>query len=195
MMALPVFSAPKLFTPTNLKSRPALVDDIIDLINDAFVRSKLPEPDKWEDPTRKRFPTRESYLEALGPDGIIFAIFDEDKIVPVAGAVLWEGGWRKKGAGVEEGWEVKAVAVHSDAKYLHQGLAVQLYAALEDISLNKKRTRSTQGCVTLWILAAECINGPYWRKRGAGGYREVRKETCGVGTWGLSKELGYVHAA
>ncbi|KAL5379201.1 hypothetical protein DPSP01_008650 [Paraphaeosphaeria sporulosa] len=199
-------SRPTLFTPEDLESRPALLDDITGLINDAFTRSKLSEPEKWEGAHRKRFPNHETYLEMLGDEGVVTAIFDDSKIVAVAAAVPWKGGWKKEGADVEDGWEIKAVAVHGNAKYLHRGLAVQLYTSSEQCLVHKEREKllttkdvgsTITGHVSLWILAAECINGAYWRKRG---YREVRRDTCGPGTWGcltsfemvvLQKELTF----
>ncbi|KAF9737728.1 hypothetical protein PMIN06_002348 [Paraphaeosphaeria minitans] len=206
MMSSPVLSPPTLFTPADLKSKTTLLDNITELINDAFTRSKGLDPEKWEGAHRKRFPTLESYFEMLGEEGIITAIFDHDRIVAVAAAVPWTGGWKKEGAGVEKGWEIKAVAVHGDTKYLHRGLAVQLYTSLEQYLIQQERTkilktkeveRAMTGHVSLWILAAECINGAYWRKRG---YREVRRDTCGPSTWGcltsfemvvLQKELTF----
>lgn len=208
-MTSPVLSPPTLFTPADLKSKPPLVDDITDLINDAFTRSQLPDPEKWEGAHRKRFPTHETYFEMLGEEGVVTAIFDDTRVVAVASALPWKGGWKKEGAGVEEGWEIKAVAVHGDARYLHRGLAVQLYTSLEqylskqerirllEMSAKGVRDRTLTGHVLLWILAAECINGAYWRRRG---YREVRRDTCGPGTWGcltsfemvvLQKELTF----
>ncbi|KAL1605143.1 hypothetical protein SLS60_004686, partial [Paraconiothyrium brasiliense] len=140
-MASPTFSHPELFTPADLKSKPTLIDDITALINDAFVRSKLPDPEKWEGAHRKRFPTHESYFEMLGEEGIMTAIFDDRKLVAVAAAVPWKGGWKKEGVNTEEGWEIKAVAVHGDAKYLHRGLAVQLYTSIEQYLIKEERSR------------------------------------------------------
>jgi hypothetical protein len=206
-MTPPALSSPTLFTPDDLKARPALIDDTTELINDAFNRSRLPDPEKWEG--AQRFPTHESYFEMLGEEGVVTAIFDDTRVVAVAAAVPWKGGWKKEGAGVEEGWEIKAVAVHGDAKYLHRGLAVQLYTSLEQHLIKQERSRLSEasgqgladkkltGHVVLWILAAECINGAYWRKRG---YRELRRDTCGPDTWGcltsfemvvLAKELTF----
>ena len=205
-MAEPTFSTPVLFTPSELASQPALVDEIVELINDAFMRSKLPEPEKWDTTETKRFPTRESYLEMFGGEGVLAVIFDEaadgagftgtdcqrvkqkGKVVSVAGVIPWKGGWKKEGAGTEKGWEIKAVAVDGDAKYLRRGLAIRLYDFLEKfiVEMEKKRLREEKGAagagtVTLWILSTACINGAYWMKRG---YKEVRRETCGPGTWG-----------
>ena len=193
-MTVSIFSAPTLLTPTRLKSNPALTDKIIALINDAFERSKISEPKKWEGPSGKRFPTRDSYLEGLiGETGIVAVTFDDEEPVAVAAAVPWKGGWEKEGASVEQGWEIKAVAVHGDARYLHRGLAVELYAFLQQYLIKQEKARLSKNPelkaggqsllrhVTLWILAAECINGVYWRKRG---YQEVRRKTCGKGTWG-----------
>lgn len=194
MTSSPSFSAPVLYTPSDLKSNPALVTQITDLINDAFTRSKMPDPVKWRQGVRRRFPSDDLYFEMLGSDGVAAVILDETtedrKVVAVAAAVPWQGGWNKEGAGVEEGWEIKAVAVDGEAKYLKRGLAVQLYTFLEQhlASKTKKSGVSTTGRklnrtdqLTLWILAAECIAGAYWRKRG---YTLVRKDIAEAPTWG-----------
>jgi hypothetical protein len=197
-MASQSLSSPTLFTSSDLQSHPALVTRITNLINDAFTRSKLSDPEKWGKTPRKRFLNNDQYFEMLSPTGIVAVIFDRSsgvtegqesnsdsttgKVVAVAAVVPWQGGWLKEGAGVEEGWEVKAVAVDGDAKYLRKGLFIRLSAALEERLMKQslledaKRTR-----LTLWILLAECINGVYWRKRG---YHEVRRAVCGEGTWG-----------
>ena len=198
IMTEPTLTTPNLYTPSDLHSKPALVTQITDLINDAFTRSKKPDPIKWRQGERRRFPTDDLYFEMLGNDGIAAVIFDSssndrerNKVVAVAAAVPWSGGWKKEGAGVEEGWEIKAVAVNGDEKYLGRGLAVQLYAFLEQhlVQKSKQLGVSTIGRrfeekdrLTLWILAAECINGVYWRKRG---YELVRKDTALPPTWGV----------
>jgi ribosomal protein S18 acetylase RimI-like enzyme len=200
-MTSPQLSPPVLYTPSNLRSEPNLVTEITDLVNDAFTRSKLSDPVKWGDSPQKRFPSNDVYFEMLGQEGLVAVIFDDNaeepgieklaerqvgakskKVVAVAAAIPWQGGWKKEGAGVEEGWEIKAVAVDGDAKYLRRGLASQLYNSLEQhlVFIEKYRPARSER-LTLWILAAECINGVYWRKRG---YSEVRKETCQAPIWG-----------
>lgn len=189
------FSEPTLYTISELESDPRLVTQITDLINEAFSRSKKPDPVKWRAGERRRFPNNDLYFEMLGTEGIAAVIFDtteeKRKVVAVAGVIPWQGGWENEGAGTEEGWEIKAVAVNADAKYLRQGLAVQLYAFLEQHVLAKSKQLgvSTTGrkfnstdILTFWILAAECINGPYWRKRG---YQLVRKQIAKPPTWGV----------
>ncbi|KAH6621996.1 hypothetical protein C7974DRAFT_214390 [Boeremia exigua] len=187
-------SAPVLYTFSDLISDASLVTKITHLINDAFSRSKKPEPRKWGEHPRDRFPSNDVYLETIGSEGIVAVIFDEStsdrKVVAVSGAIPWQGGWKQKGAGVEEGWEIKAVAVDGEAQYLRRGLAVQLCAFLEQQLVLKSKALgiSTNGRqfndndqVSLWIIAAECINGVYWRKRG---YELVRKELVDAPTWG-----------
>ena len=122
------------------------------------------------------------------------------KVIACAAAVPWKGGWTKEGAGTEEGWEIKAVCVDGDAKYARRGLAVQLLAVLEQclVAQMKLQLRErvggngkelAQGRLTLWILAAECLNGVYWRKRG---YQEVRRSTQGAGVWGCQTSFEIV---
>jgi hypothetical protein len=193
-----------------------LTAQITGLTNDAFRRSKLPDPDKW-DYERPRFPTHESYYEMLGDETIVAVIFDQNvaakdggrgnarecgtvtsgKVVACAAAVPWKGGWAKEGAGEEDGWEIKALAVDGDASYLRKGLAVQVIASLENRLIERTKSQvtaklpegTTNGSVTLWILAAECINGAYWRKRG---YREIRRSREGEGVWGCKTSFDIV---
>lgn len=195
MASSSTLSAPILYTRADLESETGLVTQITNLINDAFIRSKITEPEKWGINPRKRFLSNDPYFEMLGSEGVVGVIFDENardrKVVAVAAAVTWQGGWQKEGAGVEEGWEIKAVAVHGDAQYLRRGLAVQLYTFLEQylIAKSKQLGHSTTGRkfkkedqLTLWILAAECINGRYWRSKG---YELVRKDIVVAPTWGV----------
>ena len=212
-MATTSLSPPRLFTPSELRSRPGLVSAIIALINNAFARSKVQDPEKWGKVPEKRFTSNESYLELIGSAGIVAVIFDtsvdgdggdavveekeekeeEDerreksdssngKVVAVAAAIPWRGGWAREGAGAEDGWEVKAVAVDGGPKYLRKGLSVQLLGALEEWLVVRMREQDpTRKELVLWLLIAECINGVYWRKKG---YREVRRAVCGDGAWG-----------
>jgi hypothetical protein len=201
-------SPPKLFTPSDLQPRPGLVSAITALINDAFARSKIPDPEKWGETPQKRFTGNESYFELLGSMGIVAVIFDssaddaaagetgglgssnEGKAVAVAAAVPWQGGWLKEGAGTEDGWEIKAIAVDGGEKYLRKGLSMRLLAALEEKLVQRTREEEpTREELTLWILMAECINGVYWRKRG---YREVRRATCDEGVWGCTASFEMV---
>ncbi|KAH7082858.1 hypothetical protein BKA63DRAFT_138953 [Paraphoma chrysanthemicola] len=115
------------------------------------------------------------------------------KVIACAAALPWKGGWNKEGAGTEEGWEIKAVCVAGDEKYLRKGLAVQVMQVLEDELVKNAKAQlravakgegsveeARRDSVALWILAAECLNGAYWRKRG---YEELRRSTEGNGTW------------
>jgi hypothetical protein len=201
-MTSPTLSSPTLYTPSDLKNDPELVTQITSLVNEAFYRSKMADPVKWRQARGRRFPTNDLYLEMLGEEGVAVVIFDrnadERKVVAVAAAVPWQGGWMKEGAGVEDGWEIKAVAVDGSTQYLRRGLAVQMYTYLEQylISQTKSCGFSTNGRpvadtdhLTFWILAAECINGVYWRKRG---YEVVRRETFGPPTWGCQTNFEIV---
>lgn len=226
-MTTPHISLPVLAFPAELRCNPELTSQIRLLINDAFRRSKLPNPEKW-DFDRPRFLTNESYYEQLGEQAVVALVFDQTqnaeseqaidassdqeqtlchgearmsgKVIACAAAVPWKGGWAKEGAGKEEGWEIKAVAVHEDPKYLHRGLAVKAMGALEeylvekaktlrrDRSFDEKRVEHKRS-IALWLLVAECINGVYWRKRG---YKEVRRSTESEGTWGCKTSFELV---
>ena len=201
-MSSSILSAPTLYTRSDLEADPALVTQITNLINDAFHRSKLQDPVKWGKAPQKRFPTIDVYFEMLGLEGIVVLLFEEDakerKVVAVAAAVPWTGGWQKESTGTEEGWEIKAVAVDGNARYLHRGLAVQVCTFLErhlahqisqsGVSTIEKKTKRTDQ-LSFWIQAAECINGPYWRKKG---YELVRKKTFESPTWGCQTSFEMV---
>lgn len=195
MTSTPWLPAPIYYTRAHLQTDLPLTTKITSLVNDAFARSQKSDPEKWGDNPEIRFPDNDSYFDMLGDEGIVAMIFDENirdrKLVAVAAAIPWKGGWKKEGAGVEEGWEIKAVAVDGDARYLRQGLAVQLYGFLEKslITISKTFGISTTGRafnqndeLPFWILAAECINGVYWRKKG---YELVRKDLHEAPTWGV----------
>jgi GNAT superfamily N-acetyltransferase len=225
-MATPNLSAPVLARAADLKSDLELTAQIVDLINDAFKRSKQLDPEKWSS-EKPRFPTPEAYLDLLVEQAVVAMVFDrgashnnsnslsvESKsqsatqdqratsgaVVACAAAVPWRGGYMKEGASQEEGWEIKAVAVSGDPKYARKGLAVQTMASLEkylvelsksslQANLSKESTLGKQCRLALWVLAAECINGAYWRKRG---YSEVRRSTEGEGTWNCKTSFDLV---
>jgi GNAT superfamily N-acetyltransferase len=202
-------SAPNLYTPSDLKVNKTLSTSITKLVNEAFYRSKEDDPVKWSNETF-RFPTEEALHVMLGDAGSVMAVlFDKNveapvtngkengieangdvaaskKVVACAAAVPWKGGWMKEGADTELGWELKTVCVDGDPKYHHRGLAVKLMSFLEDWlvantkSQLQKDGKKGKGTLALWILAAECINGVYWQKKG---YQEVRRKTEGVGVW------------
>jgi hypothetical protein len=177
-------SDPVILHPADLTSNPALTTRIITLTNTAFTRSRAPNPEKWQHDS-VRFPTSESYHAILVESSIVSLIYDGDEVVACAAAVPWKGGWAKEGAGKEEGWEIKAVVVSGEERYARKGLAVRVMGKLEEYLVGSEKARRQgevgKGCLTLWIIAAECINGVYWRKRG---YREVRRSLETEGTWG-----------
>lgn len=200
-MTTPKLSSPTLFTPPELKANPQLPTSITQLVNNAFYRSKDIDPLKWSN-TTFRFSNEGELHTLLGDEGSVIAlIFDGSgvakeaekvngkenrKPVACAAAVPWKGGWAREGAGEESGWEIKIVSVDGDSKYHHRGLAVQLLNFLDSYLVANARAalqregKQGEGVLTLWILAAECINGVYWRKKG---YQEVRKKVEGPGVW------------
>jgi hypothetical protein len=196
-------SQPTLYIPSDLKANKTLSTSVTKLINNAFYRSKESDPVKWSNDTF-RFPTEDALHVMLGDEGSVMAvIFDNSQKAPVtngngngnesngdvvacAAAVPWKGGWMKEGANTESGWELKTVCVDGDPKYHHRGLAVKVMRFLEEyLVANTRRQlqrvgKEGKGTLTLWILAAECINGIYWRKKG---YQEVRRKNEGMGVW------------
>jgi GNAT superfamily N-acetyltransferase len=211
-MMTPNLSPPTLFTPSELKSNPTLSKSITQLVNDAFHRSMQTDPVKWSNES-SRF-TNEDGLHLLlsGAGSVIALIFDEAasagvnekdtidggqhrKIVACAAAVPWKGGWAKEGADTETGWEIKIVCVDGHPEYHHRGLAVQLLNFLEKYLVARERTRlqkegrQGEGVLGLWILAAECLNGVYWRKRG---FHEVRNKVEGPGVWSCKTSFDMV---
>jgi GNAT superfamily N-acetyltransferase len=173
-------SDPIILHPADLTSNPTLTSRIITLTNAAFTRSRAPNPEKWQHDS-VRFPTSESYYAILVDSSVVSLIYDGDEVVACAAAVPWKGGWAKESAGREEGWEIKAVVVSGEERYARKGLAVRVMGKLEEYLLEKEKGNKGRGVLTLWIMAAECINGVYWRKRG---YREVRRSLETDGTWG-----------
>ena len=173
---------------------------------------------KWNNDTL-RFPTEDAFHAMLTPDSKLAVFFDLDepypsegfsertsssgtssfhgkKVIACAAAVPWKGGWRKEHAATETGWEMKAVCVDGNEQYLRKGLAVQLLESLERALITNAREVLRRGGVVegkreldLWILAAECINGKYWRKKG---YVELRRCKEGAGVWSCRTEFEIV---
>jgi GNAT superfamily N-acetyltransferase len=208
----PNLSPPTLFSPSELKSNTTLSKSITKLVNDAFHRSLQTDPVKWSNES-SRFTDEEGlHLLLSGAGSVIALIFDEvvntsanekdtvggehdRKIVACAAAVPWKGGWAKEGADTETGWEIKIVCVDGRPEYHHRGLAVQLLNFLEKYLVARERTRlrkegkQGEGVLGLWILAAECLNGVYWRKRG---FHEVRNKVEGPGVWSCKTSFDMV---
>ena len=221
---------PILLTHSAVASNTKLANQLAALSNAAFTRSKATKPEKWTLPSI-RFSTSQAYLDMMGEKGIVAVILDQNRttgedaddvvdvedrteggiteskkggLVACTAAVPWAGGWDKEGAGSEMGWEMKAVCVDGDARYLRRGLAVRVLGALEERVVEMERgcrreegsaARGDQsgdvareGVVAFWILAAECLNGAYWRRRG---YEEVRKRVHS-GIWGCKTSFEMV---
>lgn len=209
-MTTPHLSKPTLFTPAKLKANPVLSRSVTRLVNEAFYRSKEIDPSTWDNTTLRFQDESSLHVMLSEENSVIALTFDENenaealngqnklelnehatgvankKVVACAAAVPWKGGWMKEGAETESGWEIKTVCVDGDQKYLRRGLAVQLLDSLEHYLVTATKAQlqragtQGEGSLTLWILAAECLTGVYWRKRG---YHEVRRRTEGAGTW------------
>lgn len=114
------------------------------------------------------------------------------KVVACAAAVPWTGGWKQEGRDTETGFEIKAVAVDGSERYLRKGLAVNVMGALEGELVKQAKEAKGSGEkreLHLWVLAAECINGEYWKRRE---YVEVRRSTEGDLTWGCQTSFELV---
>jgi hypothetical protein len=132
---------------------------------------------------------------------------ERGSLVACAAAVPWTGEGKHVGSEVggedkEEGWEIKVVCVDGHRRYAKKGLATQVVACLEEYlvrqSLEASRKDGSaqvneingkvggQGELVLWILAAACLYGTYWEKRG---YSVVRRRACGAGIWGSKREF------
>jgi hypothetical protein len=215
----PNLSPPIIFTPPDFISNPTLTASVLTLVNTSFHRSKAPDPIKWDNttlrfPSEDMF---HMMLGTDGVMALIFDL-DQDiaplkddeafetmvkrepspyagkKVIACAAAVPWKGGWAHESPG-EAGWEMKIVCVDGGEAYLHRGLAIKVMGALENLLIEKERLRRRENReygrleLELWILAAECINGVYWRKRG---YEVVRKKTEGKGVWSCRTEFEMV---
>jgi hypothetical protein len=213
-MSPPNLTAPILLKLNDLLTNPKLTNQLAALGNQAFTRSKAVDPEKWLMPAI-RFPKDDDFLKLVGEAGTVAVILDQSRVtgddadlaveVPISAAdvkkgvlvacttaVPWEGGHGMEKAEAETGWEMRAVCVDGDERYLKRGLAIRLITALEDDLIAKERARLQQvwsetmgeqcgdapvngkGLLSLWIIAAECLNGAYWRRRG---YKEVRRGT------------------
>lgn len=214
-MMTPHLSNPVILARSNLTTNPALKTHLEDFISDAFLRSQLPWPERW-DFTLRRFRPGTDLVDMLGGEGLLCVIYDDNeegpkieqgtgRVVACAAAIPWQGGWMKEGKGVEEGWEIKTVCVSGEERYAGKGLAIKVMSVLEENVIRRELARtaasdaadhtvgdtktSETGAFTFWVLLADCINGPYWKKRG---YKEVRRSTVGEGTWGCKTAFDMV---
>lgn len=84
-------------------------------------------------------------------------------------------------------WELSAVAVKQDPKYLGRGLAMLAVKRLEDAVLQQCRLSSNGEeniKLTIWSRTIKECNNGYWERRGFGHFSEVLYET---GTFGSIK--------
>ena len=138
----PKLSKPTLITRPHLTTNPTLNRHLEDFVCDAFLRSRLPWPEKW-DLSNRRFRPESTLADMLGDEGFMCVIYDENedgpkigngsgKVIACAAAVPWAGGWTKEGKHTEEGWEIKTVCVSGEEAYAKKGLAVKVMKHVED---------------------------------------------------------------
>jgi hypothetical protein len=208
--ATPNLTPSLLFPAHELNTNPVLVTALARLGNAAFSRSKAGNPQTWNPddirfPTSQHVldMAGPSGIVAIildssrssDADAVSVQVLEagnekgkkefKGKLVACTTAVPWAGGWDKEGASTERGWEMKAVCVNGSPAYLRRGLAIQVMQALEDHLVQKRKEELREmevrrDTVAFWILAAEDLNGVYWRKRG---YAEVRRGWY-EGIWG-----------
>jgi hypothetical protein len=148
--------------------------------------------ERWESDQSDRLSSPDSIHHSLGEDGLFAVVYDPDTQIPVACAATkrWTAdleGYAEEG---ESGWEIKMVTTHID--WMKKGLAGQCVDALiDELARQQKcklKSESTGSGVKLniWIQAVECLNGPFWLKKGG---RLIRSYNKPVGHWG--SKYGY----
>ncbi|KAF2197619.1 hypothetical protein GQ43DRAFT_380583 [Delitschia confertaspora ATCC 74209] len=195
----------KLYKTTDIQSNPPLNTSLTTFINHVFASQK------WDrDRTTLRFPTAESLVEMLGPDGWIVVLMEptsaseqqqgngdgeegfREEIIACAAAVPWAGdvsGVKADENGTEEeGYEIKTVtSAKAPVSYRKQGLASRCVAKLEEHLLSTvKAEGGGKKKVDLWIQTEEELNGEYWRRRG---FVDVRRNHMPAGSWGAYREF------
>ena len=189
-------SAPQL-TPcihhaSALRADPALAVSLTAFVNQGYKYVSAENRERWEPATGDRLSSDNSIHQALGDDGLFAVIYDPDTRTPVACAATkrWHADLESFAEQGETGWEIKMVTTHID--WMKRGLAGHCVDALID-ELAKQMKLSHEagiaaspGPLNIWIQAVECLNGPFWLKKGGELVRSYNKP---IGHWG--SKYGY----
>lgn len=175
----------------DIRADPSLAAKLTAFINEGYRYMSPANKERW-DRVDARLSSPDSIRQALGDDGLIAAVYNAENQEPVACAATkrWIHdleGFAEEG---EEGWEIKMVTTHID--WMKRGLAGQCVDALIDDLARQERMRrgkdqaASQGPLNIWIQAVECLNGPFWLKKGG---RLMRSYNKPIGHWG--SKYGY----
>jgi hypothetical protein len=159
-MSIPNLTKTLFLSLAELTANPKVADQLAVLINTAFTRSHMNDPNRWNIPCN-RFPKTQHMLDTVGKDGVMAVILDEScvgkdheailveasgneaakrgKLIACAAIIPWRGGWEKEGSSSEVGWETKAVAVDENERYLKKGIVIKLLKDIDHYLIEKER--------------------------------------------------------
>ena len=128
--------------------------------------------ERWDPNPSERLSSADSIHQALGDDGLFAVVYDPDEQRPVACAATKRWGTDLEGFAEEgeTGWEIKTVTTHID--WMKRGLAGQCVDVLIDELARQERSKreddntAIHTPLNIWIQAVECLNGPFWLKKG-----------------------------
>lgn len=175
-----------------IRADPALAASLTAFINEGYRYMSPANRERWEPDLSDRLPSDDSIHQALGDDGLLAVVYEPNTQTPIACAATkrWESdleGYAEEG---ESGWEIKMVTTHIE--WMKRGLAGQCVDKLIDELARQEQSRPKDGTgmvhepLYIWIQAVECLNGPFWLKKGGALVRSYDKPT---GHWG--SKCGY----
>jgi hypothetical protein len=178
---------PRIHHASAIRADSTLAASLTAFVNEGYKYMTPANKERWEPDLSDRLSTDGSIHQALGDDGLFAVVYDPDTQRPVTCAATkkWTAdleGYAEEG---EIGWEIKMVTTHID--WMKRGLAGQCVDALIDELARQEKlrckggTRTSHEPLNIWIQAVECLNGPFWLKKGG---KLVRSYNKPIGHWG-----------
>lgn len=191
-MATPCKS--KVYTATELMASRDDLNDIINLVNLAYMRN---DHIGFSGP---RFRGNDEFLAMLGADGLCSVICSEETVLATSSLLPWRP--------QEDGVVIEALQEHrpNDHSLVQKGLSYELKAVatadtpesrgrglvetcINELALTLSIRHRGDSTLLLWVQILEDQNGGYWRRRG---YEQVGPiETKPKGTWGSIKDFQF----
>lgn len=183
---------PVIYTVKDLVDNPALLREIVSLINSVYVA-----PEEEFEP-ELRFEKDQDLVDQFGKELICAVIRSEGHMLATASITPWHE-YKDTDADVSfkkmrpddyhlvesgESYEIRAVSVADTPASRKKGLATICIKALQEAVF--ARNGGTDFLV--WVHTKEKVNGAYWRRRG---FQNILIEWKPVGFWGALREFRY----
>lgn len=176
----------------DIRADPILAASLTAFINEGYRYISPANKERWDPEPGERLSSPNAIHQALGEDGLVEVVYTVVTQEPVACAATkrWKSDLEDFAEDGEVGWEIKMVTTHLD--WMKRGLAGQCVDALiDELARQEKIERETESLVSerplsIWVQAVECLNGPFWLKKGG---RLVRSYDKPIGHWG--SKYGY----